>query len=155
MSIISKELKELRELQKQLPSKEEFMALVKEIEGYQAEMEELVEKKKVQVLEVQKELFKAPTDEEMHQFAADILTDESKWAEWIKELQNDDDYKKSVEKGELKGTTEEIKEIFQNPDTLTELNKGVDKVVHSLYRSVYNGLTPWLNGYILFAMRAL
>ena len=81
------QLKRIKELRKQLPTNKEVIALAKEIEGYQAKMEELVEKKKVEVIEVQKELFKAPTDEELHQLVADILSDESNWDEWIKELQ--------------------------------------------------------------------
>jgi len=141
MSNISKELKELRELQKQLPSKEEFMALVKEIEGYQAEMEELVEKKKVEVLEVQKELFKAPTDEELHQLVADILSDDSKMNEFLEIIQNDDEYKKEVESGKFNGTSEEIIELFRHPDSLSQINTGVEKMTHALYRSVYKKLT--------------
>jgi len=148
--IASKELKELNELlvrakevQKQLPTREEFIALVGEItdlvelkQELMKEEKELVELKKKEVLQVQKQLFNAPTDEELHQMVVDILADESNWDEWIKEIQNDDDYKKLVEKGELKGTTEEIKDLFTNPELLALANKEIDKKIHPLYRAL-------------------
>lgn len=108
-----------------LPSKKELDALLKESEDLQAQMDELVEKKKKQVTDILPELFKQPTDEEIVQVVAGWLSDKSSHHH-IQEIID-------AEGADL--TPEDVIEIIKEPLTDKSL-----KWVHSLFRRAFNKL---------------
>ena len=89
MSKITKDLKKIKKITKELPSKEDMEAILKKVAGLQAQMDELVEQKRVEGLVLQKELFKASTDKGLHQEVADILSDKSNWDDVMELLQSE------------------------------------------------------------------